>query len=128
MSILLYNPCFFTLLQVTAMSKFFYKGRIEKKPKHASYGFNTKRSAKLGTEEQPLSLIVNSDEKKEEVMAILADNALVANIEVSADKEEDLVELHGLLNKPQTTTFDKTPNRNDPCSCGSGKKYKKCCA
>ncbi|KXI23483.1 PBPRA1643 family SWIM/SEC-C metal-binding motif protein [Photobacterium sanguinicancri] len=110
------------------MSKFFYKGRIEKKPKHASYGFNTKRSAKLGTEEQPLSLIVNSDEKKEEVMAILADNALVANIEVSADKEEDLVELHGLLNKPQTTTFDKTPNRNDPCSCGSGKKYKKCCA
>jgi len=22
---------------------------------------------------------------------------------------------------------DKTPGRNDPCSCGSGKKYKKCC-
>jgi uncharacterized protein len=21
----------------------------------------------------------------------------------------------------------ETPNRNDPCSCGSGKKYKKCC-
>ncbi|HGF7375899.1 TPA: SEC-C metal-binding domain-containing protein, partial [Vibrio cholerae] len=21
-----------------------------------------------------------------------------------------------------------TPNRNDPCICGSGKKYKKCCA
>jgi SEC-C motif-containing protein len=21
----------------------------------------------------------------------------------------------------------KTPGRNDPCSCGSGKKYKKCC-
>jgi len=20
-----------------------------------------------------------------------------------------------------------TPSRNDPCSCGSGKKYKKCC-
>ena len=20
-----------------------------------------------------------------------------------------------------------TPGRNDPCSCGSGKKYKKCC-
>ena len=23
---------------------------------------------------------------------------------------------------------DKTPGRNDPCPCGSGKKYKKCCA
>ena len=22
---------------------------------------------------------------------------------------------------------NKTPGRNDPCSCGSGKKYKKCC-
>ena len=22
---------------------------------------------------------------------------------------------------------DKTPGRNDPCPCGSGKKYKKCC-
>ncbi len=22
---------------------------------------------------------------------------------------------------------DQTPGRNDPCSCGSGKKYKKCC-
>jgi SEC-C motif-containing protein len=23
---------------------------------------------------------------------------------------------------------EATPGRNDPCSCGSGKKYKKCCA
>ena len=23
---------------------------------------------------------------------------------------------------------DDTPERNDPCPCGSGKKYKKCCA
>ena len=22
---------------------------------------------------------------------------------------------------------DKKPDRNDPCPCGSGKKYKKCC-
>ena len=22
---------------------------------------------------------------------------------------------------------DSTPGRNDPCPCGSGKKYKKCC-
>jgi preprotein translocase subunit SecA len=27
--------------------------------------------------------------------------------------------------KPATAA--KTPGRNDPCSCGSGKKYKKCC-
>ncbi len=26
-----------------------------------------------------------------------------------------------------TVVAEKTPGRNDPCSCGSGKKYKKCC-
>ena len=27
----------------------------------------------------------------------------------------------------QTVIAEKKPGRNDPCSCGSGKKYKKCC-
>ncbi|MDD3012960.1 MAG: SEC-C metal-binding domain-containing protein [Candidatus Gastranaerophilales bacterium] len=29
--------------------------------------------------------------------------------------------------KAQATQFDKKVGRNDPCPCGSGKKYKKCC-
>lgn len=29
--------------------------------------------------------------------------------------------------KPQTVTKSKKVGRNDPCMCGSGKKYKKCC-
>ncbi len=29
--------------------------------------------------------------------------------------------------KPETRHVAPTPGRNDPCSCGSGKKYKKCC-
>jgi uncharacterized protein len=28
--------------------------------------------------------------------------------------------------KPATRRVEKTPGRNDPCPCGSGKKYKKC--
>ena len=28
---------------------------------------------------------------------------------------------------PRTTRLEKEPGRNDPCPCGSGKKYKKCC-
>jgi len=27
-----------------------------------------------------------------------------------------------------TIHTDAKPKRNDPCPCGSGKKYKKCCA
>jgi biotin-(acetyl-CoA carboxylase) ligase len=29
--------------------------------------------------------------------------------------------------KSKTFIKEQTPGRNDPCSCGSGKKYKKCC-
>jgi hypothetical protein len=29
--------------------------------------------------------------------------------------------------KAGTVVKDKSPGRNDPCPCGSGKKYKKCC-
>jgi len=29
--------------------------------------------------------------------------------------------------KVETIRKEATPGRNDPCSCGSGKKYKKCC-
>jgi len=28
--------------------------------------------------------------------------------------------------RPVTRTVEKTPGRNDPCHCGSGKKFKKC--
>ncbi|MGF1685421.1 SEC-C domain-containing protein [Photobacterium japonica] len=110
------------------MSKFFYKGRKEKSQKHESFGYNTKRSQKLGTESNPLLLVVNSEEKKAEVEALAAAQQLFVTITVDEQAIENLVEFDTLLNKPQTTVFDKTPSRNDPCSCGSGKKFKKCCA
>ncbi|WP_373031318.1 preprotein translocase subunit SecA [Sulfurovum sp.] len=43
----------------------------------------------------------------------------VANAKLSTDEEE------APKNKPVTGT--KKPKRNDPCPCGSGKKYKSCC-
>jgi len=110
------------------MSKMFFKGRIDARLNHVKSGYNTKRDIKLGTVELPLNLIVKTTERKAEIEAILAETKLVANIEVNAEKEENTLDLDGMLNKPKTTTFAKTPNRNDPCSCGSGKKYKKCCA
>ncbi len=32
------------------------------------------------------------------------------------------------LGTPMPVIVEKTPGRNEPCPCGSGKKYKKCCA
>ncbi|WP_108651271.1 PBPRA1643 family SWIM/SEC-C metal-binding motif protein [Dongshaea marina] len=107
--------------------KFFYKGRKQKKPKHESYGYNTKRSAKAGSQTNPLKLTVPDEERKAEVQAILLEHDLVGQIKVEASAQENILELEAILNKPQTQTFEKQPNRNEPCTCGSGKKYKKCC-
>jgi SWIM/SEC-C metal-binding protein len=109
------------------MHDLYYKGRIHTRKNHVTTGYNTKRSAKLGTEKHPLTLTVTSEEKKCEIEALLVDNALFANIIVDSEVDENIIELTAILNKVTTTTFDKTPNRNDPCSCNSGKKYKKCC-
>jgi len=109
------------------MHDLYYKGRIHTRKNHVTTGYNTKRSAKLGTEKYPLNLSVTSEEKKCEVEAILAENELFADITLDNTVDENLIELTAVLNKVTTTRFDKTPNRNEPCSCNSGKKYKKCC-
>lgn len=70
---------------------------------------------------------MNTEERQQELEVQLAEQQLFATITVDANAVEDIAELTATLNKPITTTFDKTPNRNDLCSCGSGKKYKKCC-
>ena len=52
-------------------------------------------------------------------------------IERKKDKEMAELQLAGASVKTATKgpiIAKKTPGRNDPCPCGSGKKYKKCCA
>jgi SWIM/SEC-C metal-binding protein len=109
------------------MHDLYYKGRIHTRLNHVKTGYNSMRTVKLGTEKNPLTLVVNSDDKKLEVELLLTDNGLFADITVDSTIDENIDELNAILNKPTTTTFEKTPNRNDPCSCGSEKKYKKCC-
>ena len=41
--------------------------------------------------------------------------------------EERRKELYLKQKKSGTITREKKIGRNDPCPCGSGKKYKKCC-
>ncbi len=109
------------------MHDLYYKGRIHTRVNHVKTGYNNKRMVKLGTEKKPLALVVNSEARKLEVEALVADNELYADITVDSSVDENINELNAILNKPVTTTFDKTPNRNDACPCDSGKKYKKCC-
>ena len=109
------------------MSKFFFKGREDIRENHTLSGYKEKGTKHTGTKKYPFELMVTSAARQAEIEALLLEHALFANITLDESAEENIVELTAALNKPVTTTFDKTPGRNDPCSCGSGKKYKKCC-
>jgi SWIM/SEC-C metal-binding protein len=109
------------------MHKVFFKGRIEVREKYQRFGYNTNRQVKLGSSKSPLTLVVNSVQREKEIEQILLDNSLVANIEMNINEQENILELNAILNKPTTQTATYKLNRNDPCNCGSGKKFKKCC-
>lgn len=107
--------------------KFFFKGRKTPRPKYQSFGYNTKRQVKLGTPEYPLMLTVSSENRQLEIEQLVTDNNLVAKITLDLNSEENITDLDIILNKQHTITVEKTPQRNQDCPCGSGKKYKKCC-
>lgn len=109
------------------MSKLFFQGRIDPRQNHERYGYNPNRNLKLGSKAHPLTLSVKTEEREAQIAAILTEHSLFADIDVNSDVDENIVELDAVLNKPKTQVFEKTPDRNDPCSCDSGKKYKKCC-
>jgi SWIM/SEC-C metal-binding protein len=109
------------------MSKLFFKGRIDTRQNHVKSGYNVNRDVKAGTEEAPIAVVVASEARKAEIEAILSERSIFASIVVDSEQTEDTVELDMLLNKPKSIIVEKTPTRNDPCLCGSGKKYKKCC-
>ena len=46
---------------------------------------------------------------------------------VKVAKETSAVGTAESIVKPQPVRKDKKVGPNDPCPCGSGKKYKKCC-
>ncbi len=109
------------------MHNVFFKGRIEVREKYQRFGYNTNRQVKLGSANSPLTLLVNSMQRKKEIESVLLENSLVANIKVSANEQENIIELDTVLSKPITQTTLPKLNRNDTCHCGSGKKVKKCC-
>jgi len=110
--------------------KFFFKGRQDARQDHTHRGYQARAARKPGSKKYPLALLVTSEARQQEVAALVAGAGLYADISIdrSDDAVESIFELTALLNKTASVTVDKTPSRNAPCSCGSGKKFKKCCA
>ena len=97
------------------------------KPKHVSHSFTTDRQVRAGTKESPLQLSVSDTKREIEIKQLLTEHKLIAEIVVDSSVAEDITALESLINTPKTFVADQKPQRNDPCICGSGKKYKKCC-
>ena len=97
---------------------------------------------KLGKSGNPIRFRVNNEQRMEYVVGICEKNNWKFICGIEPDQEEDISEVEYMLNpkafrkRPKMTkpnnseTIIKsksTTGRNEPCSCGSGLKYKKCC-
>lgn len=97
--------------------------------------------AKIGTNKRPVRFHVQTEERLQEIAALCDRNGWKFVGGFKPDESEDICEVEYLLNpqafksQPIMNNADNLPivhetpkpGRNDPCSCGSGKKYKKCC-
>lgn len=114
------------------MSKFFYDGKANNNNERGSRSLGRVQTARLGTKRSPAKISVKTDERKQELSAIFAEHKWVNEIVVNAEQIENIVDLEFLQaqlakNDAGRAVSTKKANRNDPCPCKSGKKYKKCC-
>ena len=89
--------------------------------------FDGQRTAKLGTEKNPAVVHVQTEERLKEIGSKFEEKGWRYIIELEPDKPEDITDLEILLNPRKPMIAENKVGRNDPCPCGSGKKYKKCC-
>ena len=89
--------------------------------------FDGKKEAKLGTKKNPAAVNVKTKKRMNEVAAIFEEHGWEYKIELDKSEPENIADLEILLNTPEPVTADKKIGRNEPCPCGSGLKYKKCC-
>ena len=89
--------------------------------------YDGRKNTKLGTKKKPAVVHVKTKKRIKEVTAIFEKHGWEYRIEQDKSRPEDITDLETLLNTPETVTAAKKIGRNEPCQCGSGMKYKKCC-
>lgn len=82
--------------------------------------------ANIGSKKRPIIARVHTEERAQYVAETCKAHGWHFIIGFEMDKPEDISDLEKALNPPQPLISTKV-GRNDPCPCGSGKKYKKCC-
>ncbi|MEW6071058.1 MAG: PBPRA1643 family SWIM/SEC-C metal-binding motif protein [Planctomycetota bacterium] len=83
--------------------------------------------ARLGTSKRPAIVRVRTQSRAEEILGFCERRGWKVIVGVEPDKEEDVSDVERLMQPPVPAKLAPTTGRNDPCPCGSGRKYKKCC-
>jgi len=81
---------------------------------------------KLGSKEKPAVVRVQTEERAQEVLEFCESNGWTVIVGIEEFEDEDISDVERLINPPMPAISEKI-DRNGPCPCGSGKKYKKCC-
>ncbi len=83
--------------------------------------------AKLGSEKRPVIVRVKTQERAHAVTAACTARGWQCIAGIEPDEPEDVSDFERLMN-PVMPVGSAKVGRNDPCPCGSGSKYKRCCA
>jgi SWIM/SEC-C metal-binding protein len=83
--------------------------------------------AKIGTKARPAILRVRTMARAEQVAATCGRHGIQFILGVEPDKPEDISDLDRALQVEPSRVVVKV-GRNEPCPCGSGRKFKRCCA
>ena len=83
--------------------------------------------AKLGSHKRPAVVRVQTQARAQEILAICTEHGWQVIVGLEPDKPEDISDVERLLDPPTARRVEVKVGRNDPCPCGSGLKYKRCC-
>ena len=83
--------------------------------------------AKLGSKKRPAVVRVKTPKRAEEILELCNKHGWEVIVGLEPDKNEDVSDVKKLLIPSEPTISEIKAGRNDPCPCGSGLKFKKCC-
>jgi SWIM/SEC-C metal-binding protein len=83
--------------------------------------------ASIGTRKKPAIVRVQTEERAQRVLEFCQENDIAVMVGLEPDKAEDLSDIERVLLAREPARALPKVGRNDPCPCGSGKKFKKCC-
>jgi SWIM/SEC-C metal-binding protein len=82
---------------------------------------------RLGSRQNPAIVRVRTEDEARRVVELCEQRGWQVIVGVEPDEEEDFADLVRLEHSPAPVRGAASVGRNDPCRCGSGRKYKRCC-